>query len=1628
MIQLPLSPDVGARVLTQALLRLRLLGGPGSGNFGHSGRPGEVGGSSGERQPQGDEEDNDLKARTFFHGTHSLSVQDILQQGLLVGHAGKMWPSFSSREHTYITTDHDNAEHWAESAVQKMKIDHRDAEIYPVILTVRVPPEYARRVVQDSHFPEPGSPARQFKGNIHPSWIIGAKMGAWDDDADGIVWKDVSRSSPMPRAAADADTIIHIVLLLTSKKLRTAGGPGSGNFGHSGRPGQVGGSSSALTDSTTHPADMSFEQFQKPVPLPPVPEGHIRLSHVTSAENVPNILREGLKQSKSKGASYGEPSVVWATTHGETWGGALDANAREIIFDMPTKDVSSAGTLHRMADVPPEAIVSVERAGFSDVSTGALTLRQERKHEDLNTRRQYWEAYQREKPKSPLPFRPPGVYDEKGRLIAPVQSQPHARPSGPWDMNRAAGGPGSGNFGHSGRPGQVGGSTSGDDARIDNLESFDKIQVGDYTVRRDMYGMWVVYNDHSHAAFEDAQGAKLYLRSKQTAVNADPHTLDVPVSIYHNSPDQFAENKPTFGAYFGDEHFLKAFPNEWGEHTYKVTLPKGSKVLDLGKDTPEAREFMATVAGIAYPKDPGIADWQARLRQGDPAASSYDEFYEAWTDKKNILGALKQHKGYDAVRYQSEYVLPPETLKKLKGTKLKTAEVFRTLGGSGSGNFGHAGRPGEVGGSVTEGGPNGESEPLHAGPRIGFVTPTGQERVASKTSGGIGGYGEDHTDLARRLMDDENGGVQPALKQGYLRYWVRNGEIALNFKSGQPNTASNALRFIKENVQDGDRIYLDIEHPHGDNVTLGGFFDNPREANQAIRRAGGLKTLGGPGSGNFGHTGRPGEVGGSSGGELGPRPTPIKVSKVKDAIPLILQGKVVELPNVRKVNVLMQRLAKIAKDAKRQGKDAPSYDACQIVVPGSNIFCGQHLVTKEYPNGMPRIVMPQFASEPIPGTPADKLPRDAKGVVDAGPEFIDHLASRGITSTRVDVPSASLRPSQAQLDGPKIAKRMVQKDYRPSSPIFISRDGYIVDGHHRWAAVVGRDAEDGHLGDSTIRAYKIDAPISEILNIAKTWTKTFGLEQKGIGRAAGGPGSGNFGHSGRPGEVGGSSSEGGSAVTKSTPFKRWFKQSKVVDAEGKPLVVYHGTTHDFDTFEPAGSDKYNIESDFGAAAYFSNSASDVSENYAGVGPDLTSRLEQRADQLTSENDELDHEAALKQAREELVGRSGALGVPVYLSMQNPFVLGDAYDEDHPVKETYLTHEYVYDDPNDPDSDIVGEEGTLVDFITALKDEAGQFHDTEGVDDFLTKLADNSFDGMHASELDKLWRTTETTAYVTDDQGRLAGNELYRRALERAGFDGVIDRSVDTKFGSARRIGKQMIGVTADTEHYIVFKPQQIKSAIGNRKFNPKSPVITLGGPGSGNFGHAGRPGEVGGSGVGDSTAHLPESVAYVLRAREQKLKELDYEAAAILSPTGEVVNYISSYAKDYITIDEKLKPSLADTIFTHNHPGSNGLSLADGDVAVNLNIREIRAIGADGRVHSLRREGDRWPDNFMALVRVADYETQKTFSEEIRAGHMTMQEANAKHYDHVYATAVAKIPGVAFVMAPSLPVVSEVHV
>lgn len=285
-------------------------------------------------------------------------------------------------------------------------------------------------------------------------------------------------------------------------------------------------------------------------------------------------------------------------------------------------------------------------------------------------------------------------------------------------------------------------------------------------------------------------------------------------------------------------------------------------------------------------------------------------------------------------------------------------------------------------------------------------------------------------------------------------------------------------------------------------------------------------------------------------------------------------------------------------------------------------------------------------------------------------------------------------------------------------------------------------------------------------------------------------------------------------TTKTRPFKKWFGKSQVVDEDGKPLVLYHGTTGDFTTFDKA---KANPESDFGAGFYFSNTQEDVAHNYAGEGPDLKQKIELRAEQIAQEKDwKYDDKRARNMARKEFSQHGGAT-IPAYVKMENPFVVGGD-------KETRLDMEYEYED-NDQEKDVVGEKGPLIDFVEALKSVASEYHDGS-TDEFMGKLLENGGDGVTASELYKIANETETFGYYTDENGRLVSKEILRAALEKSGFDGIIDHQVDEKFGSQKRIGQPMEGMNPDTVHYIAFKSEQIKSALGNSgKFDASNPDI-----------------------------------------------------------------------------------------------------------------------------------------------------------------------------------------------------------
>ena len=152
-----------------------------------------------------------------------------------------------------------------------------------------------------------------------------------------------------------------------------------------------------------------------------------------------------------------------------------------------------------------------------------------------------------------------------------------------------------------------------------------------------------------------------------------------------------------------------------------------------------------------------------------------------------------------------------------------------------------------------------------------------------------------------------------------------------------------------------------------------------------------------------------------------------KVESPEEGVVRILRGQNVELPDTKAVHTVLSEMGKLAIRAKELKQDAPNFDPCLITVKGTSLFCSEKIKTEDFPHGIPRIEMPQFKSKnPVPGSDADKLPRDDQGEVDATAHFLKAMEEAGVKSNPDGKMLArKLKASQAEMEGTKVAGMML---------------------------------------------------------------------------------------------------------------------------------------------------------------------------------------------------------------------------------------------------------------------------------------------------------------------------------------------------------------------------------------------------------------------------------------------------------------------------------------------------------------------------------------------------------------------------------------------------------------------------
>ena len=208
----------------------------------------------------------------------------------------------------------------------------------------------------------------------------------------------------------------------------------------------------------------------------------------------------------------------------------------------------------------------------------------------------------------------------------------------------------------------------------------------------------------------------------------------------------------------------------------------------------------------------------------------------------------------------------------------------------------------------------------------------------------------------------------------------------------------------------------------------------------------------------------------------------------------------------QQISTIIDKLAELGRQAKEKGEKAPNFNLCQVSIPGTNLYCDGN-------KGIERADMPQFKGTPQPGSPADKLPKDENGEADTEEFFKQMLNKNGIkVSNPITVPPDRLKATQSELVGVKVAgmsKVLADRNHpaykKITAPIYVSNDGYVLDGHHRWAAVVAHNASNPN-NQIPMNVRVIDEPIIPLVKRSNAFAEAMGIRAKAADTgAAGGP-------------------------------------------------------------------------------------------------------------------------------------------------------------------------------------------------------------------------------------------------------------------------------------------------------------------------------------------------------------------------------------------------------------------------------------------------------------------------------------------------------------------------------------------
>lgn len=280
----------------------------------------------------------------------------------------------------------------------------------------------------------------------------------------------------------------------------------------------------------------------------------------------------------------------------------------------------------------------------------------------------------------------------------------------------------------------------------------------------------------------------------------------------------------------------------------------------------------------------------------------------------------------------------------------------------------------------------------------------------------------------------------------------------------------------------------------------------------------------------------------------------------------------------------------------------------------------------------------------------------------------------------------------------------------------------------------------------------------------------------------------------------------------------WKGVSKAVNDSGKPLVLYHGTTHEWTKYSRKLG---NHENDMGIGFYATSEKYDAAQNYLSEGQDITTRIAVYAEHY-SEVKNVSQERAMKIAEKKFKGDSENI-IEVFLNIKRPLII----KANAKIGQgTFFDFEDSYNDSTEEYT----ESKTLVKFKEAFDETAEDFN--LGYDDknriwgdFAENLGE-IYSYLSASKVIEALKRSDWLYEITydEEQGGNRAYEFVAQVFQKYGFDGVIYLDAQEQFGG--------MNIPKGTKHFVAYKANQIKLADGtNTTFDKKNNDIRLGGGG-----------------------------------------------------------------------------------------------------------------------------------------------------------------------------------------------------